>query len=408
MDEKREVARLFGITLALGAGSVLLLVVIPFLLFSSPIEALSTAGLFIAAASLYVMATPFCFLILIHCFGCETPEVVPDHLSFLPNRARKPWEVNLIFRDEPLDFDDNGFFATVLDLNRRGFIRIEPAGQAPGLHICILKRESPDRYEDRILTFLAHKTSFFISPGSVYNTVIDLYYDFRRALVPDRREAIRYLVNGRTRVLPWFVVASFLYVTGLVLTPLADQNTIQVFPDIVLGIALAGTAILGLIVFTHFLMKDLWVERRTVHFVAMEILSIAMLTLIGSFVFPFTRITMVSAAVLVLPFIALLQTLLALASSPTLFGQWRRGMYREKLQWDAFRRYLTDFTSLKGTEPEEVGTWGEWLVYGTALGVGERVTQSMRRLSISSRETDDLVSLLEERASLQKRDSKNQ
>ena len=55
-------------------------------------------------------------------FGKEKPYTVPEYLSYVPNKSRKPWIVNLIFNGEVGKFDENGFYATLLDLHNRGYI----------------------------------------------------------------------------------------------------------------------------------------------------------------------------------------------------------------------------------------------------------------------------------------------
>ena len=69
---------------------------------------------------------------------------MPRYLSFVPDATLKPWVVNMVFAGEPGDFDENGFYATVLDLYRRGFLEILPetsgGGQAAGQPAGIVHR----------------------------------------------------------------------------------------------------------------------------------------------------------------------------------------------------------------------------------------------------------------------------
>jgi uncharacterized membrane protein len=46
-------------------------------------------------------------------YGKENLYAVPKFLSFVPNPERKPWLVNLIFKGDAVDFDENAFFATL-------------------------------------------------------------------------------------------------------------------------------------------------------------------------------------------------------------------------------------------------------------------------------------------------------
>jgi uncharacterized membrane protein len=64
-------------------------------------------------------------LFLIHRrYGREKEYTVPETLSYVPEK-RKPWLVNLVFNGDSFDFNENGFYATILDFQRRGIIEIE-------------------------------------------------------------------------------------------------------------------------------------------------------------------------------------------------------------------------------------------------------------------------------------------
>jgi uncharacterized membrane protein len=43
---------------------------------------------------------------------------------------------------------------------------------------------------------------------------------------------------------------------------------------------------------------------------------------------------------------------------------------------------LGDFASIQKCAPEDLRMWKEWLVYGTALGVGDKVVEAMRALNV--------------------------
>ena len=83
-----------------------------------------------------------------------------------------------------------------------------------------------------------------------------------------------------------------------------------------------------------------------------------------------------------LGFTALVQSVLAWSFPPTLFGRWKDDYYQEKLQWDAFGRFLSDMALMEKYAPEDLSRWGDWLVYGTALGVGDKVMVAMDALNI--------------------------
>ncbi|MBM3292231.1 DUF2207 domain-containing protein, partial [Candidatus Bathyarchaeota archaeon] len=66
-----------------------------------------------------VLVVPIIFLVLWIRFGSEVDATVPTYLSGVPHPERRPWLVNLIFKGAIDDFDENGFYSTLLDLHQR-------------------------------------------------------------------------------------------------------------------------------------------------------------------------------------------------------------------------------------------------------------------------------------------------
>jgi uncharacterized membrane protein len=56
---------------------------------------------------------------------------------------------------------------------------------------------------------------------------------------------------------------------------------------------------------------------------------------------------------------------------------------KEKLEWDAFSAFLSDFAMIQRYAPQDMNMWKEWLIYGTALGVGENVAAALADLNIA-------------------------
>ena len=80
--------------------------------------------------------------------------------------------------------------------------------------------------------------------------------------------------------------------------------------------------------------------------------------------------------------LAVQSAIIAFLTPSTLFGRWKGEYYKEKLEWDAFRKFLSDMAMMKKYLPEDVVVWKEWLIYGTALGVGENVIKAMNALNV--------------------------
>ncbi|HUT39609.1 MAG TPA: DUF2207 domain-containing protein, partial [Methanoregula sp.] len=102
-----------------------------------------------------VILVPLLFLIIYNRYGREKSFTVPEYLSTIPNPALKPWQVNLLFKGDALDFDEDGYYATLLDLHRRKIISILEKGEGKGIEIRVLSGATTDPYELRVLGFLA-------------------------------------------------------------------------------------------------------------------------------------------------------------------------------------------------------------------------------------------------------------
>ncbi len=124
-----------------------------------------------------VLLVPFGLLGLWFKFGREEDVTVPTYLSTVPNPDRKPWYVNLVYDKGLMKLDENGFYATLLDLDTRGKIKIEPPegnqtsqilnatttssplGSGSSLRIRILDANVSDEYEKRVMGFLVNNST---------------------------------------------------------------------------------------------------------------------------------------------------------------------------------------------------------------------------------------------------------
>lgn len=76
---------------------------------------------------------------------------------------------------------------------------------------------------------------------------------------------------------------------------------------------------------------------------------------------------------ILLALVILIQASLAYYYALTVFSRWNNDYYREKLEWLAFAKFLAELPGIEKYHPENLDQWGEWLVYGTALGLGEKI-----------------------------------
>ena len=275
------------------------------------------------------LLNPLVLILVYWAWGREKRFVVPKYLSTIPNSERKPWIVNLVFKGDAFDFDENGFYATLLDLQKKG--KIQMTTKNGGLAIRVLDRTDGDVYEQRALQFLAGISRDAVvdedSIRQLVETLTSKGGDVFRLL--DLKQELNYL----TRVADPSVASEFMMSGRKRLVP----------------IALVSVLLLAVSTLTMFVLP-----------VLVPILSLA----VGTSV------------------VALVQSVIAAAFPATLFGRWLGSTYKEKLEWESFRRFLSDLAMIRKYAPPDLSMWGEWLVYGTALGVGDNVVKAMKELKI--------------------------
>lgn len=281
---------------------------------------------------LLVLILPFVLAALYYVFGREKSFTVPNFQSFVPHK-RKPWLVNMVFKGDAFDFDQDGFYATILDLGRRGIVKIDTAN---GTKIVIhpAKGEDIDAYERRVLSFLKENSwkDVFSARGLEENVKAWSKANDANKLARLHKTLDELLHNINESAARDFVEGRSLRMLGL---------RIQ-----------ARQLIIPLV----------WAAFFIISFGGLQIL---------------TNPLVITAA------IPLLQLSLAAFAPSALFGRWKGDFYREKMEWDAFRSFLSDFAMIQKYAPDDLDQWKEWLVYGTALGVGKKVQKAMADLNIT-------------------------
>ena len=274
-----------------------------------------------------VLLFPLLLLLIYYRFGREKSYTVPKTLSYVPSKI-KPWVVNLVFKGDAFDFDQDGFYATLLDLSRRGVLDLE---SEPSLRIKLHKdaAAAEDSYESKVLSFLKIYSSNGVFVADDFeDRVKDLrnnrpedLYEVRDTMdkllkVADKKVSMQFVSSGRWKMAG--LIGVFLVVAGLV----------------------------------------------------------SVLALIFGSIYPSLYQTALISLIL------LAQSVLPVFAPSALFGRWKSDYYKEKLEWEAFRNFLSDFAMVQKYAPEDINIWKEWLVYGTALGVGKKVSEAMKQLNI--------------------------
>lgn len=276
-----------------------------------------------------ILGFPAVLYFIYRMYGTEKEFTVPEYLSFVPVK-RKPWFVNLVFRKDAFDFDENGFYATLLDMQKREYVKIETIidKKKKEVKITLLKppEEAHDPYEKDVLLFLKDW-----SQDEVFET-------------EKFKEMVKSISKKRENIIS--------------LKKRMDKIMREAYPKYA---------------------DDLVVEGRRKFFI------ISGASALAAFIFNsnYSNMYPVFGEIFIyLGTLAVQSAVVAFLTPSTLFGRWKGDYYKEKLEWDAFRKFLSDMAMMKKYLPGDVVIWKEWLIYGTALGVGENVIKAMNALNV--------------------------
>ncbi|HFC49377.1 MAG TPA: DUF2207 domain-containing protein, partial [Thermofilum sp.] len=270
-------------------------------------------------------------------WGRETDSpVVPKYLYFVPNRKLKPWQVNLLFKGSAGSMDMDAVSATIVDLVRRGYLVVRGTS-GEDLEITVnpnLDLVGLDDYEKEVIelvNFLSRERGAW-RPKETKELVKSMSRSERRRL----HRVLSRLLNYPARSLTGKYVS----------TP----------PASVMGISI----VLFFLSFFLLLLVDFE----------------------SPLYYPW------SISIFAIPMVVAAQLFIVALAPVQIFGRWKPGKLKEKLEWDAFRNTLRDLAMIPKAQPQDVVVWKEWLAYGTALGVGDRVAAAMRLRGISVSEAD--------------------
>jgi len=261
--------------------------------------------------------------------GKEREYVVPRTLSFVPHEGRTPRVVNLVFKNSVSDYDEDAFYATMLNLHLRDKLKVTP--EENGARVEILNDKGLDAYENKIIDFIRSISSDgVITPGEM------------KRIADNGKDS----ESGARRLIG--IQSKYNGLTGGSDDSVANEFTVNGYEKLFIPAIVClvyAMAMIGL--YTFSLLME-WTFLRAAGYAV----------------------------------ISLIQFIIAAVFPSTLFGYWKDDNLREKLQWDAFKRHLSDFSQLDKYGPEDINMWGSWLVYGTALGVGDKVAEAMNMLEI--------------------------
>ena len=200
-----------------------------------------------------VILVPLLLIFIYRRYGQEKAVVVPAYLSTIPGTNLKPWQVNLLFKGDAQDFDEDGYYATLLDLHRRKNIAIAEKPDGKGVTVAILSDAGLDPYEQRVLTFLRLVSKDGVldtgyieelaKKARVNRTAEEAALRYQRSLTDvtsraDSSLAGQYIVDGRDHILPLGFTSIVLFAVSLIWFFVAPMQAYILAPAAVLwGVA---------------------------------------------------------------------------------------------------------------------------------------------------------------------------
>ncbi len=270
-------------------------------------------------------------IVLYYKYGTEKEFNVPEMLSYLP-KQRKPWLVNMIFHGNSMYGDVNGFNATLLDLYRRKIIdiipyerKLFPFGKRKEVKIKILQQNPSDldEYEKKVFNFIKTFSINGVLDTAYYtknNYDMNYYrfsYELKKLLHYENKAILNQFIENK------FV--SYAVIFGL----------ISFF----------------MILITYFLRFIMVGFGSLLEWILSNSLGLFAYVSI-SFIIPYQ-----------------------------VYGRWKGDYYKEKLEWDAFAKFLKSLVTIQNKRIYDVAIWKDWLIYGTALGCGKEVEKALKQLN---------------------------
>ncbi|MGV8141038.1 MAG: DUF2207 family protein [Candidatus Woesearchaeota archaeon] len=286
-----------------------------------------------------------CFIIW-YLFGKELKEEdMPEELSQYP-KERKAWEVSVYFHPPFGDLDQNFLPTMILDFYHRKIIDIKTIKEGliikqPQIYIKILKPEGTalDDVDLEVMNFLKgmeytgkSKGEYFcikdISAGMVMKDGKKRRDFFAPTTAKSYYETLKKKIKDHSK--------EHISYTGLGM--------------------LVGAYIASLIILT---------------------LLIVFIGQASSILFETIRITMLVSALIIGIFYR----------KTSLFIRFKDDYYTEFQQWQGFKRYLSHLDTIPRTPYKGVVMWEKYLIYATALGVGKKVLEEMKKLNMINQNT---------------------
>ena len=93
----------------------------------------------------------------------------------------------------------------------------------------------------------------------------------------------------------------------------------------------------------------------------------------------------------ILAILLIIEQLMLFFFVDTPLGRWTSEGKEFHDRWKNFEKYIKDYSLIKQRPPASVQVWGKYLVYATALGCADKVTENMKKYVAHSNRSEDIL-----------------
>ncbi len=76
--------------------------------------------------------------------------------------------------------------------------------------------------------------------------------------------------------------------------------------------------------------------------------------------------------------------------NPVVFGRWTKDGIEYYRKWKGLEKFLSDYSLISEKPPQALTLWNDYLIYATALGIGNKVRKTIDKLNVKEVQNNDI------------------
>jgi len=344
--------------------------------------------------SFLVIILPWILFLIAYVLSMSKPSTtVPDTLSYVPNKSRKPWEVNAFFKvGAEGKCDPDGVVAVLLSLLFRHKIEIVNQETPKGKKCYIVIKDTNGLEHEEQLVLDIVKCLPYDKKVKGYelgnaddrslvkvSVVTSKNYDEAMHSYRTMKRFVNCVFGFNQLIYDGWkgVMMAFSQYFGILTIMLMVVGVLKLFnvPLLYVGVPLVLLGIAMMVSYLGSSLKEGVIQTlgMIVFFGLTVVLAVSLLLLYTT---PFFAVSLdvwlVAAYVLIFVF------LMGSLAQAGLFDKWKAEAFTEYLQWQAFANFLSSEADIGKYSEADVQMWKDWLVYAAALGVADKAFKKLK------------------------------